>query len=161
MAASDVSSAPHVIVVGDRSGHFVREMVNLAGRCELGLRQCDDVYAAAAELARGGGRRLAVTGLFRELTRAKYAFLALLERRGIPCCCLLDGDAGAERERLVAAVRRGVRLAAGMDEVREFLETWLAAAAARPPETGEDVFREDYRATEAEIEALLGHEKDE
>jgi hypothetical protein len=159
MAADDTPSS-RIVVVGDPSGSFAREAARVAGPYGLGVSFCADVYQAATELARRPAGFLAVTGDFRELARGKGEFLALLERRGVPCCCLLDGT--VEREAVLAAVRRGVRLAGSMADIREFLEDCLAAGSDRPPSVEPDSpAPDDYRATEAEIEALLRPDEDE
>jgi len=161
MAASESHLHPRVIVVGDRHNGFVKEMVCLAGEYELAVTPCDDVYSAVTELARHPDRSLLVIGQFRQLMRGKGDFLALAQRHGTHCCCLLDEESGMERDKILTAVRLGVRLAGEMADIREFLTGRLAAEGPRGPETNEeDLFREELRATEDELKALLRQETD-
>jgi hypothetical protein len=156
MTASGSHSHTRVIVVGDGRNDVVQEMVRLAGEYELAATRCDDIYSAAAELARHRDRFLMVTGIFRQLTRGKCDFFALARRHGVPCCCLLDKESDVERDKIVAAVRMGVRLAGEMADIREFLESRLDAGADRSRDADEkDFSSEEFRATEDELKALL------
>jgi hypothetical protein len=156
MAAGDAHLRPRVIAVGSRRSGFMKEMARLAGEYDLAIAACDDVYCAALELARDTGRCLMVAGMFRELARRKGDFFALAERKGVRCCCLLDRDGDVEREKILAAVRAGVHLAGEAADVRQFLEDQLAAERHRfAGGEQEDLFSEPFRASEAEITALL------
>jgi hypothetical protein len=90
----------------------------------------------------------------------KCCFIALADRHGVPCCCLLDGGGGAEGAGILAAVRLGVRLAGEIADVREFLRDRLEAQGDRGEDADEDLFREELRTTEDELKALLGRETD-
>jgi hypothetical protein len=160
MTATDSRFPPRVIVVGDRHSAFVKEVVRLAGDCGLAVTPCDDIYSAAAELARHPNRFLGVTGIFRKLARCKGDFFALARRSGVPCCCLVDRESHVERDKILAAVRLGVRLAGETADIREFLEERLDAGEYRSPEAQEDFFGEEFRATEDELNALLRQETD-
>jgi len=161
MAASDSQFHPRVIVVGDRHSDFAMEVGRLAAEYDLAMTPCDDIYSAATELAGHPDRFTMVTGMFRQLIRGKGDFFALTERDGVPCCCLLDKEGDVDRDKILMAVRLGVRLAGEMADIRQFLEDRLAAGGHRGPEADEeDFFREQFRATEDELEALLRQETD-
>lgn len=160
MAAAQAHPHPRILVIGDRDSRFVQEAARLARRHGLGVTSCEDVYSAAAELALSSGQFVAVAGLLRHLATGKGDFMALASRRGVPCCCLLDANRSADRRGLAAAVRRGVHVIGEPAEMREFLEDRLGAAG-RSPGDEDALSAEDYRATEAEIDALLGQETDE
>jgi hypothetical protein len=160
MAAGDADRRPHLLVVGGRDSRFVQEAARLADQCGLAVTPCDDIYSAAAELARTPERFLAVAGLFQLLATCQGDFFALAQRRGVACCCLLDAGRDVDRRRVPAAVRRGVHVIGDPAEVREFLEARLAAAG-RPPREQDDPSAEDCRPTDAEIKALLEQETDE
>ena len=160
MAADDAQRQSRILVVGDPDNSFVTQAVHLAGQYGLAVTSCDDVYAAAAELARAPERFMAVAGLFGRLAAGHGDFFALVCRRGVPCCCLLDARRGADRRRAPAAIRRGVHVVGDPAEMREFLEAQLPAADGRP--CGRDELAlDDCRASEAEIKALLRQETDE
>lgn len=156
MAASDSHVHTHVIVLGDRHDDSVEEMVRLAGEYDLEATRCDDIYSAAAELARHPDRFLMVTGLFRHLARAKGDFFALARRGGVPCCCLLGRESDVERDKVRAAVRMDVRLVADVADLRRVLEDRLDADAERcPTAEAKDFAGAEFRATADELKALL------
>ena len=152
---------PHIIVVGERQNRIVTEAVRLAGEYDLVVTRCDDIYSAATELARHPDRFLMVVGAFRQLSRNKYDFFSLAQRNGVHCCCLLDREADIERDKILAVVRLGIRLAGEMADIRNFLGERLAAGGSHDVQAdGEDLFSEKFRASEDEIKALLGQESD-
>jgi len=152
---------PHIIVVGERQNRIVTEAVRLAGEYDLVVTRCDDIYSAATELARHPDRFLMVVGAFRQLSRNKYDFFSLAQRNGVHCCCLLDREADIERDKILAVVRLGVRLAGEPADIRSFLDERLVAGRHRSAEADrEHGFGEEFRASEDEIRALLGQESD-
>ena len=147
-----------MIVVGDRSDALVRTTVQLAEEYELDTACCHDVYSAVAELADVEVGAAMVIGQFDELKRENEALFALVGRSRTACCCLLDAESIADRKAILYAVRVGVRLMGEVSEVRECLERWLATDRCGVGNEGLDIA--DCRATEAELEALLGQETD-
>ena len=157
----DARVYPRIMVVGERRSRLVTETVRLADEYDLTVTPCDDIYSAATELARHPNRFLMVVGSFRQLARGKCDFFLLARRKGVHCCCLLDGEAEVERNKILRAVRSGVRLAGGLADIRSFLDERLVAAGYRGADAdGEDLFNEKFRASEEEIKALLGLESD-
>lgn len=147
-----------MIVVGGRRDAFVLDAMRLAREYEAKSVQCHDVYSAVAELAKAGGC-VAVVGVFGEMAREHGRFFRLVHRAGVPCYCLLDEDDVGERDKIVNAVRLGVHLVGDIEPVRDLLEASLAVG--RRVSSRDDGFpREDDRATEAELEALLEQETD-
>ncbi|MBN2129753.1 MAG: hypothetical protein JW741_09665 [Sedimentisphaerales bacterium] len=161
MVAGDAHLGPGVIVVGRKCARFVAETLQLAEEYELDVVRCADVYSAVVELARGAGRCLMVIGALGELTREQGRLFALAETGGARCCCLLDEADSTEQQQVLLAVRGGACLVGKVEELRNAFETWLAAGGCRAKHGEDEFLDEDCRATEAEIEALLGQEKDE
>lgn len=147
-----------VIVVGGRHDAFVVEAMRLARECETKPVQCDDVYSAVAELAKTD-RCVAVIGSFGEMTRENSAFFRLVRRAGTPCCCLLNEDDAGERHEILRAVHLGVHLVGDVEPIRDFLEGGFAAGRCASSRD-DGLAREDDRATEAELKALLEQEPD-
>ena len=156
MVANDSHLHAGVIVVGDQRDPLVNEMVRLAQDYELEVIRCDDVYSAVTPLAKRADRCFMVVGALGELTREEGRFFALARESGARCCCLLDTDVTIEREKVLAAVRMGAYLVGQTEEMRELVEGWLAAEGCHPGGTRAGPFlNEDFRATEAELRALL------
>jgi hypothetical protein len=160
MAAGGSHLQPGVILVGDQRDRLVGAALQAAREYELEVIFCPDVYCAAAELARGSGRCLMVIGTSGELVREEGRLFALARAGGAHCCCLLDEAASGEREQVLAAVRGGAQLVGQEQELRDALDAWLAAGGCHR-RRGDVDFPDDYRATEAELSALLGQENDE
>ena len=161
MAATNPQLQPHVIVVGARHSDFLKEMGHLAAEYGLAMTQCDDIYLAATELARHPGQFLVAAGMFRQSIRDKGDFFALAERHGVRCCCLLDGESDVERDKILAALRLGVRLAGDMADIRQFLGGRQTGEGHPGREADkQDFSSEPFRATEDELKALLRQETD-
>jgi len=161
MVAGDSQLQPGVVVVGAKSARLVAEALQLAEEYELDVIRCADVYSAVAELAKGAGRCLMIVGTLAELAREQGRLFALAERGGARCCCLLDETESTERQQVLLAVRAGACLVGQVEELRNALDAWLAARGCRAVSGDTEFLDEDCRATEAEISALLGQEKDE
>ena len=161
MVAGDSHLQPGVVVVGQKCARFVAQALQLAEEYELEVIRCADVYSAVAELARAAGRCLMVIGALDELIREQGRLFALAEGAGVRCCCLLDEADSTERQQIVVAVRGGACLVGQVEELRGVFDSWLAAAGCRAKGGDAEFLDEDCRATEAEIRALLGQEKDE
>ena len=161
MLAGDSHLQPGVGVVGSKSARVVTETLQLADEYELDVIRCADVYSTAAELAKDSRRCLMVVGTLGELAREEGRLFALAETGGARCCCLFDEADGTEREQVLMAVRGGAQLVGQAEELRSALDAWLAAGGCRAEGGDAEFLDEDCRATEAEISALLGQERDE
>ncbi len=130
---------------------------------------CDNVYAAVTRIWRKRrSRRILAVGTIQELTREKDAFFRIMAAHVIPCCCLLDKTGPVGRKNLLAAAAFAVRLLDAVADVRSVLEEWRATPPPRgeprvaPASSGRcrndvaDTSYEEFRATEAELSALLG-----
>lgn len=158
MVDGDSRSHLCVLLVGAVRDDLVRGLERLAGEYEAALVRCSDVYAAVAECARSQGRCTLVVGRLRELAREQGRFFSLAARKGMTCCGVLDPEVPLERDEVLVAVRMGVSIAAGVDQVEGVFENWLGVggfASGRSALTAEE-----YRASEAELNALLGQDVD-
>jgi len=126
----------------------------VAAEYELAVARCDDVYSAVAELA--CRRRCAlVVGRLAELTKENGQFFHVAARNEARCAVLLEA---AERRSVLTAVRAGAWLMDSADELGAVVETWLTGPG-HPPSLSRPA-REEFRATEAELDALLGQDVD-
>jgi hypothetical protein len=168
MATNGPSLGSYVVVVGDPSSALVQTTMQWAREGELDAVACDNVYAAMTRIAQAGSRRILAVGTIQELTREKDAFFRVMAAHVIPCCCLLDKTGPVERKDLLAVVEFAVRLLDDVADVRSVLEEWRATPPPRgeprvaPASSGRrrndvaDTSYEEFRATEAELSALLG-----
>jgi hypothetical protein len=152
----------HLVVMVVAAGHdaLIVDASRLAGEYEVDMIRCEDVYATVVELAVSRGRRALVIGRLREMAKENRHLFRIAARHGARCCALLDPEAPIERTVVLTAMRAGVAVVETTDEVRAVLAAWLAGGEGRPfrPTVCHD---EEYRATEAELNALLGQETDE
>jgi hypothetical protein len=147
-----------LIAVGSARDGLVTETLRLAAEYEVSGARCDDIYAAVAELA--GGRRgcVLVVGSLRELASEEGRFFQVAARNGARCGVFLERPGLTERREVLAAVRAGATVIDAVDEIRGVVEAWLADGGRLP-----DVPRlagDEFRATDAELDALLGQEAD-
>jgi hypothetical protein len=162
MVEGDSARHPCIVVVGDARDDFVAQILHLAREYEVDVTQCDDVYAAVVGLAANDARCVLVAGRFREMARENGRFFTLVARTGTRCCCLLDQEAFVGHSSALAAMRTGVSLVTAVDEIEPILADRLARRVCRSGGFGNQLLvDEELRATEAELNALLGHEADE
>lgn len=156
MVEGDSGRHACVMVVGDTRDDLVGQTLHLAGDYEVNVVRCADIYAAAAELAAQGDGRVLLTGWFRELAGENGRLFALAARHGACCCCVLERQDPGRRGDISAAVRAGVLLVGRFEEIEPILADWLARVSGSRRRADDE-----FRATEAELNALLGREVDE
>jgi hypothetical protein len=149
MVEGDSARHPCVVVVGDTRDDLVAQTLRLTSEYEVDVTRCDDVYAAVAALAVRGEGSILLVGRFRDLAREDGRLFALAARNGTCCCSLLDSDGPAGPGDVLAAIRAGVSFVGRIEEVEPVLEEWLTCNACR------GLTDDEYRATEAELNALL------
>jgi len=147
-----------LIAVGGLQDRWVTEVLRMAAEYEVAAVCSDDIYTAVAELAGDRCRCVLVVGPLRELARENGHFFRVAARNGARCAVLLEKPGAAERNDVLAAVRAGAWVIDTIDEVQRGVETWLAGPAC-PPGVSR-VVHEEFRATEAELDALLGQDAD-
>jgi len=170
MAKDKSSLGSCIVVVGDPGREFVQTTVRLAREWEIDAVPCDNAYAAVVALAQAAGRRILVVGEIRELARENRAFFRIAAAHAARCYGWLDQGHPIGREDLLAALRAGASILGNVQDIRDILKEWLAAATPHHsshagPHASQmkrrtcpaaDETYEDLRATEAELNALLG-----
>jgi hypothetical protein len=147
-----------VIVVQGLRRQLVTEVTRLAAEYEVDVTLSDDVYAAVAELARSASPCALVIGPLRELAKENGRLFRVAVRNGARCCVWLDAESPGERTEVLSLVRAGVSVVEKIEEVRGTIEDWLTRTGRRlGPTRAAD---EEWLASEAELNALLGQEAD-
>ena len=147
------------LVVGDKSrDRLVTEVRRIAVDYQVSVTRCGSVYTAVAELARQPNRSVLVIGSLPDLVIEKGRFFAVALRNRARCCVVLEGPETADRGGLLIAVRGGAAIVDRVDEVRGVMERWLSGMGRHWERSA--LVDEEYRATEAELKALLGREAD-
>jgi len=169
------------IVVGDTSDRFVQEVIDCCTDDGLECIRCEDVYAAVVHLCAGGTG--VVVGRLEQLLPHRWRLLEIAGRRGFTCCFYAEKDPIGKRSEILAAMAAGARLVTGAEEVRAVFEALAAGRGPLPPaadhperRTGIEAvvetmlgagggsdgrsapgfFKEEFRTTKAELDALLG-----
>ncbi len=150
-----------VVVVGAAHDALATATTRLAAEYELDVRRCDDVYAAVAQVALAQDRCILVVGRLGELAKEDRRFFAIAARHGARCCALLEAATPVEPNVVPAALRTGVFLVGTTGEIRGVFDAWLSAPGGCPSSGATNCPDQEYRATEAELNALLGQEIDE
>ncbi|UCD49870.1 MAG: hypothetical protein JSW27_20365 [Phycisphaerales bacterium] len=147
-----------LMAVGGSRDQLAIEALRLAAEYEVEGARCDDIYSAVADLA--GGRRgcTLVVGRLRELAKEDGRFFRVAARNGARCAVLLDRPGPDDRREVLAAVRARATMLDAIDEIRGAVEAWLASPGCLPAVPR--LSRDEFRATEAELDALLGQEAD-
>jgi hypothetical protein len=160
MVEGDLGHPLVIIAVAAGQDVLTVDLSRLADEYEVDMIRCEDVYAAVAELALCRDRRALIVGRLGELAKEKRRIFGIAARHGARCCALLDPVTPVQRSAILAAMRAGVSVVETAVEIRGVLAVWLAGKENRC--AGPNVcFDEEYRATEDELNALLGQESDE
>jgi hypothetical protein len=147
-----------LIAVGGEHDGLAKHVYRVAAEYELPTVRCDDIYTAVADLAAERDHCALVVGPLRELAREGGHFFRVAARNRARCAVLL-GPRGADgRDDVLMAVRAGAWVIDRVDELLGVVETWLARPVHSP--AGPRLVSEEFRATEAELDALLGQEAD-
>lgn len=149
-----------VVVVAAAHDALAAATTRLAAEYELDVRRCDDVYEAVAEVALSRDRCVLVVGRLTELAKEDRRFFAIMARRGARCCALLEAAMAVGPNVVPTALHTGVFLVGTMGEIKGVLDAWLADAGC-PSSEATICLDEECRATEAELNALLGQGIDE
>jgi hypothetical protein len=160
MVEGDSARHPCVVVVGDTRDDLVVQTLRLTSEYEVDVARCDDIYSTVVELAARGRRCVLLIGRFRDMAKEAGRLFALASRSGARCCCLLERNDPAGQGDVLAAVRAGVWLAGRVEEIEPILRDWLAGNGCHRGLGGGCLTDDEYRATEAELNALLGREID-
>jgi hypothetical protein len=161
MVEGDLGRHRVVIVVAAAHDALATETARLAAEYELEVQRCDDVYAAVAELALSQDRCVLVVGRLGELAKEDRRFFAIAARSGARCCGLLEAVTPIEPNVVPTAIHTGVFLVGTTGEIKGVFDAWLSARGGCPSSEATICLDEEYRATEAELNALLGQEIDE
>lgn len=161
MVEGDSKSHLCVLLVGAVRDDLMGQLAQLACEYEAALVRCDDVYAAVAELASPEERYILAIGRLRELAREDGRFFSIAARNAARCCGVLEKNVPLERDEVLAAVRSGVAVVAQTDEIRGVFEDWLGVDGGLDPlDALSGLASEEFRASEAELNALLGLDTD-
>jgi hypothetical protein len=158
MVEGDPGRRSCVIVVRALRRQLVTEVTRLAAEYEVDVTLCDDVYAAVAELAGAASPCALVIGQLRELAKENGRLFRVAVRNGARCCVWLDAESPAQRGEVLGVIRAGASVVEGIEEIRGMIENWLARTGRHlGPTRATD---EEWLASEAELNALLGQEAD-
>ncbi len=160
MVEGDLGRRFAVILVAAAHDPLTTSVAGLAADSEVAVARCDDVYTAVAELALSRSQCVLVIGRLRDLAKERGRFFAIAARTKARCCALLEAEAPVERSVLLAAMRAGVSIVGTADEIERVFDAWLAGGGCQSSDAAARL-AEEYRATEAELNALLGQESDE
>lgn len=146
------------MVVGDLDDRFVRYAANLL--CEFGVDclECDDVYSAVAELSKTEELSdVLVIGRFEQLSREDGRFFEIVAQKGFKCCYLTDE---VHKQKKICQWRHGDVFVVGeyheLDAILTKLISRNWSSSKVRGDNGPNFNREEFAATKAELDALLG-----
>jgi hypothetical protein len=149
-----------LITVGDCHEILSAKVARLAAGHDVERVSCEDIYSAVAELAGRRDRCVLVVGPLRELASEKGVFFGLAARNAARCVCVSPADRPLDCEEVVTAVRAGASVVSRAEDLFDLIEDWLAGGGCvTDPRGGRRTVDDNLRATEAELDALLGQEE--
>ena len=147
-----------LIVGGMSRDRWITELRRITVNYQVSVARCDNIYTAVTELVRRRNQSVLVVGLLCDLTPEEGRFFSVASRNGARCCAVLEGPRPVAAGALMAAVRGGAAVVDRVDDVRGVIEHWLSGMGYHWERAA--LAQEEYRATEAELKALLGQEAD-
>ena len=161
MVEGDSARHPRVIVVDGPRDDLVAPALRLTSEYDVEITRCDDIYSAVAELAAPGKSGILLVGQLRDMARENGRLFALAERNQARCCCVVEPNRPAAEADMVAAIRGRVSLVVRPEEIERVVREWLAWSGCRGRSTACNLADDEFRATEAELRALLERDVDE
>jgi len=156
----------YAVVVGNCTDEFTSSAAELLDSYAIEFILCPDIYSAAGRLAKDQiSRNILVIGHIRDLSKEKGRFLQKISEKGLYCCCLAENGwpQGYKypRQLLSGLTQGSVFVINDFEDIRQII-TGLSAnkKAVTNVLKGKNDFSgfngEQFRATKAELEALLG-----
>ncbi len=153
------NSQPKVLIIADADDELVGYVKNLLGNYEIESELCANIYEAVGLLAKTDTRNIFAVGRFEQLNKEKGRFFQKLTEKTIRCCCLTHRQ--IPQEQSAALEETGVFIVKEMDAIEAILAQYLESGAADQPIQKQDAAHfnaNEFAATEAEIDALLGND---
>jgi len=161
MGDFELNSQLQALLIANSASEFVEYVEDLLGRYEIETGRCSDVYEAVGLLAKKQGSDTLVFGIFEQLNREKGRFFEKLSEKQIPCCCFAGRNI-AQQQKAVAN-KNNIFIVNKLNEIESVLMRLLEfngveQSAQKENQNPADFNADDFSATEAEIDALLGGE---
>lgn len=145
------------LIVGSPADSFFRYAVDQLGQKDIRFIAADDVYQAAAILAKENVNDLLIIGSLGQLSKERGRLFDMIAEKQLSCCCL--DDAALPKARLVAANAHATILAKATELGNiidnRFGQTFDAAVTTRQ-QRDSDFTADKFRTTKEELDALLG-----
>ena len=150
-----------VIVVGNSRDQLIQYVINLVGGYEVEFSCCDDIYTAVIELAKKTGSNCLVIGRLSDLSKEKGRFLEKTSEKGFGCCCLADKKFTEQQFKISDVNRTHTFIVNEPTEIERVVKTFLPRSGAQSANQkkingSSDFMKDEFRTTEAELDALLG-----
>jgi hypothetical protein len=113
---------------------------------------CSDVYSCVAALAARACIKPLVIGRLKDLSKEGGRFFDIAARYGCRCYCLDDSVAARPSKQ---NTQDGIAIFSEMSALKQSLASYLASVQG-PAQPAKPFNKDNYRATQAELAALLG-----
>lgn len=161
MGDFEFNSQLQALLIANSASGFVEYVEDLLGRYEIETERCSDIYEAVVLLAKKQGGSILVFGFFEQLNKEKGRFFQKLSEKQIPCCCFAERNIAQQQKAVtnknnVFVVNKLNEIEAVLMKLLEF--DGVRQSAQKENQHPSDFNADDFAATEAEIDALLGGE---
>ncbi len=161
MGDFEFNSRLQALLIANSTSGFVEYVEGLLGRYEIETERCSDIYEAVGLLAKKQGGDTLVFGFFEQLNKEKGRFFQKLSEKQIPCCCFVERNI-AQQQKAVTN-KNNIFVVNKLNDIEMVLIKLLEfdgvkQSAQKKKRNPADFNADDFAATEAEIDALLGGE---
>lgn len=155
----DFNRCLYAIVVGSSSDDFAAYATRVLGEYDIDYVRCDDVYSAAAQLAKCKHGNILVTGQLGRLIKEQGRLVEKISEKGMVCCCL-EQNCQAKSRQIEQVKKTGafvIKKAVQLEEViTKLLERDPAFSSEKKIISKATAFNgNEFACTKAEINALL------
>ena len=156
MKKPDFNQALQTLIIGDETDKFVCQVITLLSKYKLEFVRLGDIYSAIVWLTKNSHENILVVGRIEQLNKEQGRFLKKVREKGCYCCCLADQNIMQKQEISAAAQNRKILFINEPAEIESIIVQLVTDTAALPKEKPSIDFKDEFRISDAERDALLG-----
>ena len=145
----DINKNLFVVIIGSSADSFIQSISKITSKYEIEHVFCNDIYSAAAQIAKNQFKNLLVIARFENLKKENEWFLKISCQKNITCCCIKNGTFSRRSKNM------NLRFIGQLEEIEDIFSELTADRINCPKPVSNKFLKEQFMATHEEIDALL------